>query len=40
MAEKNVILVVYSRLLKMAYFLVTIKDTLAEDLVRLFRDNI
>ena len=32
-------LVVYDRLLKMTYFLVTIEDILAEDLVRLFRDN-
>ena len=40
LAKKNAILVVYNRLLKMTYFMVMIEDTLAEGLVRLFRDNV
>ena len=36
---KDTILVVYDRLSKMTYFVVTIEKTLAEGLVRLFRDN-
>jgi len=39
LARKNIILVVYDRLLKMTYFIVMTEDTLAEELVRLFRDN-
>ena len=38
-AGKNTILVVYNRLSKMTYFVITTKETLAEELVRLFRDN-
>jgi len=37
---KDIILVVYDKLSKMAYFVVTIEGTLAERLVRLFRNNI
>ena len=40
LAKKNAILVVYNRLLKMTYFMIMIEDTLAEGLVRLFRDNV
>ena len=39
-AGKNVILMVYDRLSKMMYFVATTEGTLAEGLVRLFRDNI
>ena len=39
-AEKDAILVVYDRLSKMVYFVVTTKETLAEKLARLFRDNV
>jgi len=39
-AEKDVILVVYDRLSKMTYFVVTTKGMMAEGLARLFRDNI
>ena len=39
-AEKDMILVVCDRLSKMTYFVVTIKQTLAEGLARLFRDNV
>ena len=38
-AGKNTILVVYNRLSKITYFVITTKETLAEELVRLFRDN-
>jgi len=38
-AGKDIILVVHDRLSKMTYFVVTIKETLVEELVRLFRDN-
>ena len=38
-AEKDVILVVYDRLLKIAYFVATMEGTSAEGLARLFRDN-
>ena len=38
--EKNTILVVYDRLLKIAYFVATIEETSVEGLARLFRDNI
>ena len=37
--EKDVILVVYDRLLKMAYFVATMEETSAKGLARLFRDN-
>ena len=37
---KDVILIVYNRLLKIAYFVAITKGTLAERLARLFRDNI
>ena len=39
-AEKDMILVVCDRLSKMTYFVVTIKQTLAKGLARLFRDNV
>jgi len=39
-AGKNVILVVYDRLSKIAHFVVTTEGTSAEGLVRLFRDNV
>jgi len=39
-AEKDAILGVCDRLSKMAYFVAIIKETTAERLVRLFRDNI
>jgi len=39
-AGKDVILVVCDRLSKMTYFVATIEGTLAEELARLFRDNI
>ena len=38
-ARKNVILVVCDRLSKITHFVATIEETLAEGLVRLFRDN-
>ena len=38
-AEKNVILVIFDRLSKMTHFVATIKETLVEGLVKLFRDN-
>jgi len=39
-AEKNAILVICDRLSKMIYFVATTEETLAEELVRLFRDNV
>ena len=39
-ARKNVVLVVYDRLSKMTYFVATIEEILAEELVQLFRDNV
>jgi len=39
-AEKDTILVVYNRLPKMTHFVATTEETLAERLVRLFRDNV
>jgi len=39
-ARKDAILVVCDRLFKMTYFVATIKGTLTEGLVRLFRDNV
>jgi len=38
-AGKNTILVVYDSLSKIMYFVATIKETSAKELVRLFRDN-
>jgi len=38
-AEKNIILVVYDRLLKIAHFVATTKRISTEGLARLFRDN-
>ena len=38
-ARKDVILVVCDRLSKMVHFVATTEGTLAEGLVRLFRDN-
>jgi len=39
-AEKDAILVVCDRLSKMMHFVATMKGTTAEELVRLFRDNV
>jgi len=39
-AGKDAILVVYDRLSKMVYFVITIKETLAKELARLFKDNV
>jgi len=39
-AEKDVILVVCDRLLKMTYFIATTEETTAEGLARLFRNNV
>ena len=38
--EKDVILVIYDQLSKMAHFVITTKGTSAKELVRLFRDNV
>ena len=38
-AGKNTILVVYNKLSKITYFVATTKETLAEKLMRLSRDN-
>ena len=38
--KKNVILVIYDKLLKIAYFVVTTEGTLAEGLAILFRNNV
>ena len=38
--EKDVILIVCSRLSKMTHFVTTMEETLAEKLSRLFRDNV
>ena len=38
--KKNVILVIYDKLLKIAYFVATTKETLAEGLAILFRNNV
>ena len=38
-AEKNVILVVCSKLSEIAYFVTIIEKILVEELARLFRDN-
>ena len=39
-ARKDMILIVYDRLFKITYFVVTTESILAEILVKLFRDNI
>ena len=39
-AEKDAILVVCDRLSKMTHFIATMEKTTAEELARLFRDNI
>jgi len=39
-AGKNAILVVCDRLFKMMYFVATMEGTSAEELARLFRDNV
>ena len=39
-AGKDTILVVYDRLSKMTYFVAATEEMLAEELARLFRDNI
>ena len=39
-AEKNTILIVCDQLSKMIHFVATTKRTLAEDLARLFRNNV
>jgi len=39
-ARKDVILVIYDKLLKMAHFVAKTKETLVEVLARLFRDNV
>jgi len=38
--KKNVILVIYDKLLKIAYFVATTEGTLAEELAILFRNNV
>jgi len=40
MAGKDIILVVCDRLSKISYFVATIEEILAEDLVKLFKDNV
>jgi len=37
--EKDAILIVYDRLSKIMHFVVIIEETSAEELVRLFKDN-
>jgi len=39
-ARKDVILVIYDKLLKITHFVAKTKETLVEVLARLFRDNI
>jgi len=39
-AKKDAILVVYNRLFKMTHFVVTTKETSAEELAWFFRDNV
>ena len=39
-AGKDVILVVCNRLFKMIHFVITTEEILAEELVKLFRDNV
>jgi len=38
--EKDMILVIYDKLLKMVYFVATTEGTLVKGLVRLFRNNV
>ena len=38
--EKNVILVVYDRLLKIAYFIIMTKETSVKELAMLFRNHV
>ena len=38
--KKNIILVVYNELFKMAHFIVTTEEILVEGLVRLFKNNV
>jgi len=40
MAEKNAILVVYDRLSKIVYFVITTEEISVKELARLFRDNV
>jgi len=40
MAGKDIILVVCDRLSKISHFVATIEEILAEDLVKLFKDNV
>jgi len=37
---KNIVLVIYNRLSKIAHFVAITKKTLVEELVQLFRDNV
>ena len=39
-ADKNIILVIYDRLSKIAYFVATTERTLVKELVRLFKNNV
>ena len=39
-ARKDAILVIYDRLFKMMYFVATTKEKLAEELARLFQNNV
>ena len=39
-ARKDIVLIVYNRLSKITYFIITTQRTLAEELARLFRDDI
>ena len=39
-AGKNIILVICNRLSKIMHFIITMKEILAEGLIRLFRDNV
>jgi len=39
-AKKDIILIVYNRLLKMAYLVITTERTSVEGLARLFRNNV
>ena len=38
--KKNVILIIYNKLSKITYFVIIIEETLVEELIWLFRDNI
>ena len=39
-AKRDPILVIYNRLSKITYFVITTEETLAKRLTRLFRDNV